>query len=111
MGFKMTYSVDKIVRTIDNLKITSCFPRLYRRRMTTETPSLKLQRVVQERLSRGGYATEEELLLAALEALDWRDRLDDSIQAGLDDMAAGRVQPIKGLADRIRERVKLRHGP
>jgi hypothetical protein len=78
--------------------------------MATETPSLKLQRAVQERLSRGGYATEEELMLAALEALDWREGLDDSIQAGLEDMVAGRVEPVEGLGDRIRERVKHRHG-
>jgi predicted transcriptional regulator len=76
----------------------------------TSQISLPLQRAVQDRLSRGGYATEEELLFAALEALDWRDSLDDSIQAGLEDMAAGRVQPVEGLADRIRERAKVRRG-
>lgn len=78
--------------------------------MTIETPSPELKQAVRDRLSRGGYETEEELLFAALEALEWRESLDDSIQAGLEDMAAGRVSPVEGLADRIRARAKARRG-
>ena len=72
--------------------------------MSTETLSPQLMQAVRERLSRGDYASEEELLFAALHALDEREAFDDSIQASLADMASGRVQSVEGLADRIRAR-------
>lgn len=78
--------------------------------MTTETLSPRLLPAVRERLTRSRYVSEEELLFAALDALDWREAVDDSIQASLDDMAAGRVEPVAGLADRIRERAASRRG-
>lgn len=76
--------------------------------MTADMLSPRVLQAVRDRLSRGGYASEEELLLAALDALNDRDAVDESIQAGLADEAAGRVAPVKGLADRVREQARSR---
>jgi predicted transcriptional regulator len=72
--------------------------------MPADTYSTQLTEAVRARIARGPYRSEEELLLAALEALDWRDSVDESINAGFADEADGRVTIVDGLADRIRQR-------
>jgi predicted transcriptional regulator len=78
--------------------------------MITAEFSPVLSEAVKNRMSRGDYQSEEELLLAALEALSLQDSLDESIAASLADEAAGRVYPVEGLAERIRSRAKGRCG-
>jgi len=78
--------------------------------MSAATFSPRLAQAVQNRMARGDYPSEEELLLAALDALDQRIALDESISASLADEAAGHVSPVEGLADRIRTRAQELRG-
>lgn len=78
--------------------------------MSTAAFSPRLTQEVQDRMARRIYRSVEELLLAALEALDQQEALDESIAASLADEAAGRVHPAEGLADRIRTRAQERRG-
>lgn len=49
---------------------------------------------VRHRLVSGEFASEDDVLKAALRALDERDEEIAAIQAGIDDMEAGRVRDL-----------------
>jgi Arc/MetJ-type ribon-helix-helix transcriptional regulator len=53
-----------------------------------------LDRLIREGLASGEYASEDDLLLAAMQALRDRDEALGGIQEGLADFDAGRVQSL-----------------
>ena len=53
----------------------------------------------------GSYATEDDVLRDALHALIQRNEDLDAIQAGVADMSAGRVRPIREVDAEIRSRL------
>lgn len=59
---------------------------------------------IRKQMSDGNYDTEDEVLRDALEALDARNADLAAIQAGIDDMEAGRMRPIGDVADDIRQK-------
>lgn len=61
-----------------------------------------VQRLIEAQMASGRYQSEDELLLDALNALDARQADFAAIQAGIEDMEAGRVRPISAVADEIR---------
>ncbi len=62
--------------------------------MNIEIPA-DLQSFVEEEFSTGRYTSKEEVLVHALRGLKQeRDDAVTGIKAGLDDVAAGRVQPL-----------------
>ncbi len=63
-----------------------------------------LSRMVRDRLATGEYASEDDVLLAAMRALADREEAVAGIQAGIDDMEAGRVQPLAAVDARLRKR-------
>lgn len=63
-----------------------------------------LDEFVKQQMAAGSYASEDELLLAALKALAQRDEDRAAIDAGIDDMEAGRVRPLGVAAEEIRHK-------
>ena len=49
----------------------------------------EVQRLIEQKMVAGQYASENEVLLDALKALNWRDELDAKIQIGVDQLARG----------------------
>lgn len=56
--------------------------------------SSELDRMVQEKLAAGRYASEEEVLRAALRLLDEQEEVVAAIAEGYDDVRAGRHRPF-----------------
>ena len=54
-----------------------------------------VEKVVKEEMATGHYATEDELLRAAMYALRRHNEEVAAIQAGIDDMEAGRSRPFE----------------
>jgi len=63
-----------------------------------------LEERIRKQMSDGNYDTEDDVLRDALEALDARNADLAAIQAGIDDMEAGRMRPIGDVADDIRQK-------
>ncbi len=63
-----------------------------------------LSRMVHDQLAAGEYSSEDEVLLDAMRALADREEAVAGIQAGIDDMEAGRVQPLAAVDARLRKR-------
>jgi len=59
---------------------------------------------VKQYVAGGHYASEEEVLRAAMRALAFRDEEFAAIQEGVADMEAGRLQPFEEIDAEIRER-------
>ena len=59
-------------------------------------------RLIEEHMASGRYRSEDDLLLDALSALDARQIELAAIQEGIEDMEAGRVQPLNTIVDSIR---------
>jgi putative addiction module CopG family antidote len=57
----------------------------------------ELERLVKEELATGVYATEDEVLLEAMRALQDRDEAIAGIQKGLADLESGRVRPLNAV--------------
>jgi Arc/MetJ-type ribon-helix-helix transcriptional regulator len=55
-------------------------------------------------MATGEYSTEDDVLRDAIEALEVRRDDLAAIQAGIDDLEAGRVRPIREVDAEIRER-------
>ena len=66
--------------------------------------SADVENLVRIQMATGNYKTEDELLRDALQAL--AERSDDliAIQDGIDDMLAGRVQPLEEVDAEIRQK-------
>jgi predicted transcriptional regulator len=69
--------------------------------------SADVEAMIQQAMARSSYADENELLRRALEALREQDEIDEGIQQGLDDVAAGRVRPWREVIDDTRKRHDL----
>lgn len=59
---------------------------------------------IRERMSEGNYSSEDDLLRDALEALAARNADLAAIQAGIEDMEAGRTRPLADVANDIRRK-------
>jgi putative addiction module CopG family antidote len=62
-----------------------------------------VEQQLKERVASGRYASEADVLRDALAALESRDQELAAIQAGIDDMEAGRVRPFNEVDAEIRE--------
>ena len=62
----------------------------------------EIDRLVHEELAFGRYANEDEVLLAAMQALREQDETIAAIQEGLDDLEAGRVCPLATVDAELR---------
>jgi putative addiction module CopG family antidote len=62
----------------------------------------ELERLVKEELATGVYASEDEVLLEAMRALQDRDEAIAGIQEGLADLEAGRVRPLHAMDAELR---------
>lgn len=60
--------------------------------MTTFPFSAKLQKLIHKELASGNYVSEEQMMVAALDALADRRRAIEGIRRGLDDVAQGRLR-------------------
>lgn len=69
--------------------------------MTYQFPP-DLDEVVKKHMASGQYESEDALLRDALRALDQRDEVLADIEAGIADMEAGRVRPLRDAAADIR---------
>ena len=61
-----------------------------------------IRTLVNERLATGKYASEDEVLLCALQTLREYDESVADIQDGIDDEAAGRLRPLREVDAEIR---------
>ena len=68
-----------------------------------------IEQRVRAQLSSGDYQTEDDLLRDALDAL--RERRDDlaAIQAGIEDMEAGRYRPFSEIDAEFRKKHNIPH--
>jgi Arc/MetJ-type ribon-helix-helix transcriptional regulator len=67
-----------------------------------------VHRLIRERMASGKYASEEELLRQAFEALDSQDEEDRAIQVGLDSLDAGNPgTPLEEAFERIRNKYNI----
>jgi putative addiction module CopG family antidote len=62
---------------------------------------------IKERMKTGRYDSEDDVLREALRALKWRDDEVAAIQAGIDDMEAGRVKPLREFDEEFRRRKNI----
>ena len=64
-----------------------------------------VQQEIKQRMAKGQYASEEDVLRDAMRALKSRDEEMAAIQAGIDDMEAGRFRPFEEVDTEIRRRL------
>ncbi len=58
----------------------------------------EVQRLIEQKMVAGQYASENEVLLDALKALNLRDELDAKIQIGVDQLARGEATTYDSTA-------------
>ena len=63
-----------------------------------------IEQLVKEHMAAGDYASEDELLLDALRVLQERKEDLAAVEAGLDDVEAGRVRSFEEVAHEIRRK-------
>jgi predicted transcriptional regulator len=63
-----------------------------------------VQRLVEAQMATELYASADDLLADALLALQERNEALADIQAGMEDLEAGRIRPLKEVEDDIRQR-------
>lgn len=66
-----------------------------------------LDRMVRHKLATGEYASEDEVLLEAMRALADRDEAVAAVRAGIEDMHAGRVQPLSDVDAKLRSQYEI----
>lgn len=64
----------------------------------------ELDRLIREELATGVYASEDDLLLAAVRALRDREEALAGIQEGLSDLEAGRVRSLERVDAELRDK-------
>ncbi|REK07509.1 MAG: hypothetical protein DWQ37_21510 [Planctomycetota bacterium] len=64
-------------------------------------------RLVSEQLSTGQFASEDEVLREALQALKWRTAETAAIAEGVADMEAGRVRELSEIDAKLRQKHNL----
>ncbi|MCY2991980.1 MAG: type II toxin-antitoxin system ParD family antitoxin [Planctomycetota bacterium] len=62
-----------------------------------------IRQLLDERLASGRYASEDEVLVQALQSLKEHDEVVADIQEGLEDEAAGRVRPLREFDAELRQ--------
>lgn len=70
----------------------------------------ELDRLVREELATGAYASEEDLLLEAMRALQDRNETIGGIREGLADLEAGRVRPLDVVDAELRTKRSIPRG-
>ena len=68
----------------------------------------ELERLIQEELASGEYASADDVLLEALRALRERDEALAGIPAGLADFDSGRVRPLASVDAELRKKYDIR---
>jgi Arc/MetJ-type ribon-helix-helix transcriptional regulator len=71
-------------------------------------PPPDVQDQIRQQIATGQYRSEDDVLRAALEALSVRHDELVAIQAGLDDMEAGRLRPFEDVDADIRRQFDFR---
>ena len=66
--------------------------------MTYEIP-VQLQSLIDQKMATGQYASQDDLLVEALHALDDYEAAVADIQEGIEDEAAGRMRPVEGILE------------
>ena len=66
-----------------------------------------IRHLVEERMESGRYASEDEVLVRALQSLKEYDEAVADIQDGLNDEAAGRVRPLGEFDAEFRQTLRL----
>jgi len=66
---------------------------------------------IRQHVATGQYASEAEVLREAMRALESRDQEIAAIQAGIDDMEAGRIRPFEEVDADIRQRFGFSKAP
>ena len=69
--------------------------------------SATIQQLLDERMESGEYASEDDVLVRALQALKEYDEAVADIQEGLDDEAAGRVRSLREFDMEFRQTLGL----
>ena len=69
--------------------------------------SATIQHLLDERMESGAYASEDEVLVRALQSLKEYDEAVVDIQEGLDDEAAGRVRSLREFDVEFRQTLGL----
>ena len=72
--------------------------------MNYEIPA-QLQSLIDQKMSTGQYASQDELLTEALHALDDYEAAVADIQQGIEDEAAGRMRPLDEVNADIRQKL------
>jgi putative addiction module CopG family antidote len=72
--------------------------------MTYEIPA-QLQSLIDQKMSTGQYASQDELLTEALRSLDDHEAAVADIQQGIEDEAAGRMRPLDEVDADIRQKL------
>ncbi len=60
-----------------------------------ERLSSEVDQLIREQMASGQYASENDLIAQAIQALRLKEQEVAAIQAGIDDMEAGRVVPLR----------------
>ena len=72
--------------------------------MNYEIPA-QLQSLIDQKMSTGQYASQDELLTEALHALDDYEAAVADIQQGIEDEATGRMRPLDEVDADIRQKL------
>ncbi|MCH8046149.1 MAG: type II toxin-antitoxin system ParD family antitoxin [Planctomycetes bacterium] len=72
--------------------------------MNYEIPA-QLQSLIDQKMSTGQYASQDELLTEALHALDDYEAAVADIQQGIEDEATGRMRPLDEVNADIRQKL------
>lgn len=67
--------------------------------------SPEVDQLSREQMATGQYASENELIEQAIRALRWQEQEVSAIQAGIDDMEAGRVVGVRDFDRSLRSRL------
>ncbi len=78
------------------------------------TKAEEIQSRVEELMASGRYPSREDLILAALAALEeqdlWDESLEEALKQGIADLDAGRTQPLDQVFDALEARMRGRQG-
>ncbi|MBX3412405.1 MAG: hypothetical protein KF708_06940 [Pirellulales bacterium] len=75
--------------------------------VTIQVPA-DVERLISREMQRGGYASTEEVLRKALQALSYQNDDLAAIAEGIADMEAGRVVPLEEAETALREKLGFR---
>ncbi|MAT72120.1 MAG: hypothetical protein CMJ58_21650 [Planctomycetaceae bacterium] len=70
--------------------------------------SPELHSLIAEKMATGAYASQDQLLIVALQSLDEYDQTVADVQAGLADEAAGRLHSAATVRDELLSKLRSR---